>query len=383
MRGIKLENKGPNMFEKFKTPSELIPSDPRFGCGPSLIPLEFIDALRESGVNILGTSHRKAPVKNLVKEVQEGLSKYFSLPEGYEVVVGNGGATFLFDMIAMGLVRKKAHHFTCGEFSSKWFKSSKALPWIDAEETSVEFGQGLDAKNIDGADMVAMTLNETSTGVMNTYLPEVDDITLLAIDATSGAGQIACDISKTDVFFFSPQKVFASEGGLFVTIMSPKALKRAMEINEDKSRYIAPIMNWKTAIDNSVKNQTYNTPSLTTLFFLNEQVKLMNKLGYGKVCEMATEKGNLLYSWASEKDYLSPYIQDEKHRSNAVATIDVKDGIDVNALLKVLESEGSVVGIDAYRKLGRNQFRISLFHNVTKDNLEKLTKLLSLAIESE
>ncbi|ATH08342.1 phosphoserine aminotransferase [Halobacteriovorax marinus] len=371
------------MFENYKTPQELRPSDPRFGCGPSLVPVEFLEKLAATGNSLIGTSHRKPAVKNLVKEVQEGLATYFNIPSDYRVVLGNGGATFLFDMIALGLVRKKAAHFTCGEFSQKWFKSSKAVPWIEAEEFKSEYGQGMITKDVTGADLIATTLNETSTGVQIDGLPDVGEDTLLCVDATSGAGQVPCDISKTDVFFFSPQKVFASEGGLWVAIMSPKAIARSKEIESNKERYIPGIMSWDAAISNGEKNQTYNTPSISTIFFLNEQVKLMNEFGgYDKAIKYAQDKADLIYGWATEKPYLSPYVGEEKFRSTAVATIDVDDKYDASALIKVFEKEGSVNGIDAYRKLGRNQFRISLFHNVKIEDLEKLTKMISMAIEA-
>ncbi|MBL6989756.1 MAG: phosphoserine transaminase [Bacteriovoracaceae bacterium] len=371
------------MFENFKTPEELIPSDPRFGCGPSLIPVEFVEKLVATNMHLLGTSHRKSAIKNLVKEVQEGLRSYFKVPANYQIVLGNGGATLLFDMIALGIVDRKAAHFTCGEFSNKWFKSTDLVPWISAVEHTVEYGQGIDGQNVDDADLIAVTLNETSTGVQLSALPEVDEDTLLAIDATSGAGQIPCDVSKTDIFFFSPQKVFASEGGLWVAFLSPKAVYRAMRISEDSDRYVPGIMNWKTALTNSEKNQTYNTPSVSTLFYLNEQIKLMNELGYDKVCNLAQEKATFLYNWANEKDYLSPYIAEEKYRSTAVACIDLDEKYDANALIKLLADEKVVYGIDAYRKLGRNQFRISLFHNVTLDNLKKLTQIIDMAIQQE
>ena len=371
------------MFENYKTPKELIPSDPRFGCGPSLIPVDFLEKLAATGPNLLGTSHRKPAVKNLVKEVQEGLTKFFNVPSDYLVVLGNGGATFFFDMIALGLVDKKAAHFTCGEFSSKWFKASKDVPWIDAQEIKSEYGDGVRAENIADADLIAVTLNETSTGVQLEELPSVDSETLLCVDATSGAGQIRCDISKTDVFFFSPQKVFASEGGLFVAFMSPKALKRAAEIEKRSDRYIPGIMSFDAAISNSEKNQTYNTPSISTLFFLNEQVKLMNEFGgYEKACEYADKKAQLLYSWAEDKPYLSCYVAESKYRSRAVATIDVDDKYNAEDIIAAFTKEGTVNGIDAYRKLGKNQFRISMFHNVKFEDLEKLTKMISLAIES-
>jgi phosphoserine aminotransferase len=370
------------MFENYSAPSELIPSDPRFGCGPSLIPVEFVQRLADTGVHLLGTSHRKQPVKNLVKEMQDGLRKYFNIPSDFTIAVGNGGATFLFDMIALGIVEKKVTHFTCGEFSEKWYKSSKAVPWIEAEQVSVDFGKGITPTNVPGSDLIACTLNETSTGVQLDSIPEVDANTILAVDATSGGGQCPIDVSKVDMYFFSPQKVFASEGGLFVCIMSPKARARAEKIAGDKSRYIPPIMDWLVCLDNSDKNQTYNTPAIATLFFLNEQVKLMNTVGYAKVQEQSQKKADLLYGWADEKPYLSCYIQEPQYRSIAVATIDVDDKVDVDGLLKKLEGDKIVYGIDAYRKLGRNQFRIGLFHNIKIEDLEKLTKLLSNAIES-
>lgn len=369
-------------FDNFQVPENLKPSDPRFGCGPSLIPTEFVDRLASTGKHLLGTSHRKSAVKNVVKELQEGLSNYFSLPKDYTVALGNGGATFLFDMIGLGMVNKKSAHFTCGEFSEKWHKSHSLIPWIEAELKNVEYGMGVTPTVVSGADMICATLNETSTGVQLDQIPTVDADTILAIDATSGAGQCPMDVSKTDLFFFSPQKVFASEGGFFVAIMSPKARERALKIATDKSRYIPEIMNWKYCIENSDKNQTYNTPAISTMFFLNEQVKLMNKLGHTKVEEMAAKKANLLYSWAEEKSYLSPYIKDPKFRSLSVATIDVDDKLPVDGLIDRLEKLKLVYGIEAYRKLGRNQFRISLFHNISYEDLDKLTKIISLALES-
>ncbi len=361
------------------------PTDPRFGCGPSLIPVEFVEKLAKTGPYFLGTSHRSSSVKNVVKEIQEGLRKYFELPDGYEIVLGNGGATLLFDMIGLGLVEKKILHYTCGEFSHKWFLSSKAIPWIEAIEKKFDFGEGVSySQENDDFDVCCLTLNETSTGVQLSEIPELDrEKTLLAIDATSGAGQVSFDVKNADLFFFSPQKVFASEGGLFVCIMSPRAKKRAIDIAKNKDRYIPGIMNWETAIDNSEKNQTYNTPSLSTLFFLNEQIKRMNDLGYSKVVEEAERKYNLMKNWVESKDYLSFYVKEECFRSRAVATIDVDESVNVQSILKKLSDDKIVFGIESYRKLGRNQFRIALFHNITYEDLEKLTILLSDFIENQ
>jgi len=369
------------MFETYKVPQNLIPSDPRFGVGPSLVPVEHMKALAETGTKLLGTSHRKSAVKNVCKEIQEGLSKYYNLPAGYEVVLGNGGATFLFDMIGLGLVKKSSLHFTTGEFSTKWFNAHNKIPWISATKEAVDFGEGINPVNTPGYDMICCTLNETSTGVMTTAIPDVDENTLLAVDATSGAGQIPLDMSKVDVYFFSPQKVFASEGGFFVCIMSPKAIKRAESLY-DRDSYIPDIMSWKSAIENSRQNQTYNTPSISTLFFLNEQIKLMNKIGEAKVVELARQKAKHVYDWADSKDYLSCYIEDKNFRSIAVATINIDEKYPAEELSKTLREQGCVLDIDSYRKLGKNQFRISLFHNITLEDTQKLTAIISDAIES-
>ena len=371
------------MFDNFEVPQNLIPSDPRFGCGPSLVPTEFLTRLASTGPHFMGTSHRKSAVKNVVKEIQDGLMKYFNVPSDYLVVLGNGGATLLFDMLALGIVEKRATHFTCGEFSEKWYKSSKAVPWIETDQVAVPFGKGINGKAVAGSDLIAVTLNETSTGVQLSALPTVDANTILAVDATSGGGQCPCDVSKVDIYFFSPQKVFASDGGLWVAIMSPKALARAKKIAADKSRYVPDIMNWNNAISNSEQNQTYNTPALATLFMMNEQVKLMNTFGYVEVQKLAQRKADLLYSWAETKPYLSCFITEPEFRSVAVATIDVDTKVNVDDVIKFLEKKKYVYGIDGYRKLGRNQFRISMFHNISYTDLEKLTKVLSMMIESK
>ena len=330
---------------------------------------------------MLGTSHRKSAVRKLVQEMQEGLRTYFQLPSDYEVVLGNGGATLLWDMIGLGLVKKKSYHFVCGEFSDKWCRAHKNIPWLAPEARKVDFGHGLNPEAVEGFDLIACTLNETSTGVMLTDLPSTDEHTLLAIDATSGAGQIPIDFKKSDFYYFSPQKVFASEGGLYVAIFSPKARARAEEIARLESRFIPESLKWSHALENSRQNQTYNTPSIATIFFLNEQVKLMNQLGEKMVAELAAKKAELIYNWAESKSYLNPFVQERRFRSTAVATIDVDERFSADDLAMSLRKSGLVYDIDSYRKLGRNQFRIALFHNVSLENLEKLTRIISLAIE--
>ena len=372
------------MFENFKVPRELMPTDPRFGVGPSLIPLDSLNNLAATGSHLLGTSHRKPAVKNLVRELQEGLKKYFNLPQGYEVLLGNGGATLFWDMIGLNLVEKSSLHFVTGEFSEKWFKAHKQIPWIKAHEIKVEYGLGLNPSEQSGHDLICCTLNETSTGVMMSELSKMKDpSTLVAMDATSGAGQIKIDFNLVDVYYFSPQKVFASEGGLYVAIFSPKAIARAEKLALDKTRYVPESLKISHAIENSRGNQTYNTPAISTIFLMNEQVKLMNTLGEDKVIEMAKIKAKFMYDWAESRPYLSPYVENKEFRSEAVVTIDVDSKYKVDDLTKVLRDQGAAIDIDGYRKLNRNQFRIALFHNVTLENLEKLTKMIDLAITSE
>lgn len=368
------------MFENYKVPKELIPSDPRFGVGPSLIPVETLDKLRNTGHELLGTSHRKPAVRKVVEEFQTGLRAYFNLPSDYEIVLGNGGATFLWDMMGLGLVENNSLHTICGEFSDKWYKAHSLIPWIKTKKIEVEYGKGINPQIESGFDFIAGTLNETSTGVQITDVPQVDAHTLMAIDATSGAGQIALDFKKVDVYYFSPQKVFASEGGLYVAIMSPKAIERAQKLAKT-SRYIPEVMKWTNAIDNSRQNQTYNTPAITTIFFMNEQLKIMNKLGEKEVIKQAQAKAKAVYDWAESKTYLSPFIKETQFRSQAVATIDVDDKFKVDDLAKVLREQKVAYDIESYRKLNRNQLRIALFHNVELENLEKLMKIISNAIE--
>lgn len=374
------------MFDNFEVPQELRPSDHRFACGPSLVPEVFLTNLANTGKDLMGTSHRASAVKNLVKETQENIAKYFQLDSDHEVILGNGGATCFFDMAAQNLTKSHSTHHVCGEFSQKWHKAHKIYPGIETTLRNVDFGQGITPEDDPQADLICATLNETSTGVQIDSLPSIHDGGLLAIDATSGGGQVPCDVNKTDCFFFSPQKVFASDGGLWVALMSTKACERAFELNEEgKSgkRYIPQFMDLKVAIENSRKNQTFTTPAIATIFMLNEQVKMLNEYGYERVQSLAKEKAQILYSWADEKPYLSCFVQDAKYRSNAVATIDVDEKVPVDTLVKRLADLNVATGIGSYRKLGRNQFRIASFHNITPEDLQKLTQILSLAIESK
>lgn len=372
---------GENMFENFKVPKELIPDDPRFGVGPSLIPTQAVEALVKSGHNLLGTSHRKMPVRNLVKQMQEGIRTYFNLPSDYQVVIGNGGATFVWDLIGFNLVEEKSLHFICGEFSDKWHRAHNAMPWVETKEVRVEYGMGINPVEEEGYDLICCTLNETSTGVQLSHIPKLTNAnTLMAVDATSGAGQIQVNFNDIDFYYFSPQKVFASDGGFYVAIMSPKAVKRVKKIHG--TRFIPESLKLQYAIENSLENQTYNTPSIATIFFLNEQVKLMNKVGQDKVIAESKRKAKLMYDWIEEKPYLSAFVLEKEFRSDSVVTIDVDKQYIMEDLTRVLREQDVAFDIDGYRKLGRNQLRIALFYNVSYSNLKKLTQVISLAIEN-
>lgn len=372
------------MFKNLEIPKELWPSDPRFGVGPSLIPKKVIEDLANTNSEYLGTSHRKPAVVKVVQELQEGLRTYFNLPDDYEIILGNGGATFLFDMMGLGLVEKKSAHFTLGEFSHKHYLSHKKIPWIEATEFATPYGEGSDPKFVEGFDFVSGVLNETSTGVAIKGLPDYTKTdTIFALDATSGGGQVPCDIKLVDFYYFSPQKVFASEGGLYVAFMSRKARERALKIAKDTRRYIPEVMSFENAITNSIKHQTYNTPSLSSLFYLNEQVKRLNQFGgEKKVVEAANKKAKIIYDWAENHKHLTPYVKDKSYRSNAVATIDADDSFKVEELTDRLRELGIVYDIDSYRKLGRNQFRIGMFHNIGSEDLSKLTQLIDFALKN-
>ena len=367
-----------NVFANYIPPPELVPSDPRFGSGPSRINSHHIESLHATGPHLLGTSHRRDAVKNLVGSIQESLIDYLRIPNDYAVVLGNGGASFLFDALGLVAVESKSKHFTCGEFSSKWWKSHNLVPWIEAK--NVEMTEN-NLQVIEEEDAVCITLNETSTGIMIPDLPRVDNA-LLYIDATSGAGQIYCDLQKVDIFFFSLQKIFASDGGSFVAIISPKAQERIKSLSKDQGRYVPAIMNLHEHIQHSRKLQTYNTPSIATLFLFYQQLVYMQSIGYDKIVAEALTRAKTVYDWANSKPYLNPYVENHRMRSSTVATIDVNSAVNVNLLLARLHELQIVYGIESYRKLNRNQFRLSLFYNISFDDIKKLLDLLSHAIES-
>ncbi len=371
------------MTDAITIPDSLKPADGRFGAGPSKVRQEAVQALATEGSKLLGTSHRQAPVKNLVGRVRTGLSDLFSVPEGYEVVLGNGGATAFWDIAAFGLVREKSQHLVFGEFSSKFASSTKAAPWL-AEPTVISSATGTRpvAQAEAGVDVYAWAHNETSTGVMTEVkrVEGADEGALLLVDATSGAGGLPVDLAEVDAYYFAPQKCFASDGGLWVSIMSPAALARATEI-KGSGRYIPPFFDLVTAIDNSKLDQTYNTPSLSTLFLFAEQLDWLNSQGGLEFAVgRTTASSDALYGWAEKTSYTTPYVANPDERSLVIGTIDFDDAIDASAIAKALRANG-IVDVEPYRKLGRNQLRVAMFPAIDPSDVEALTGCIEYVVD--
>lgn len=364
-------------------PLDIKPADGRFGAGPSKVRTEAVDALAATGTSLLGTSHRQAPVKNLVGAVRDGVRDLFQLPEGYEVILGNGGSTAFWDVATHGLIENKSQHLTFGEFSSKFAKAAKLAPWLaDPTVVSADPGSHPDPVAESGVDVYALTHNETSTGVAAPVkrVAGADDGSLVVVDATSGAGGLPVDIAETDVYYFAPQKSFASDGGLWVAVFSPAALERAARVH-GSGRHVPEFFSLPTAIDNSLKNQTYNTPALATLFLLNEQLTWFNSQGGldWAVRRTAASSGTL-YGWAEASKHATPFVTDPAKRSQVIGTIDFSDEIDAAAVAKVLRANG-IVDTEPYRKLGRNQLRVAMFPAVDPADIEALTACVDYVID--
>lgn len=363
-------------------PQELIPNDGRFGCGPSKVRPAQLQAIADSAA-IIGTSHRQAGVKDVVGSVREGLSELFSLPEGHEIVLSLGGATAFWDAASFGLIRNKSAHLTYGEFSGKFATVSKKAPWLDAPEIiEAEPGTAPSPSQLDNADadVVAWAHNETSTGAMVDVTRPAGDA-LVLIDATSGAGGLPVDIAQTDAYYFSPQKCFASDGGLWLAAFSPAAIERVEEIAAS-DRYIPAFLDLKTAVDNSRKNQTYNTPAVSTLVMLDNQVKWMNDNGgLDGMVKRTTESSSHLYNWAESRDGANPFVTPASGRSLVVGTIDFDDSIDAAQIAKILRANG-VLDTEPYRKLGRNQLRIGMFPAIDPEDVKKLTGAIDWILDN-
>ncbi|OLZ52015.1 phosphoserine transaminase [Amycolatopsis keratiniphila] len=363
-------------------PADLKPADGRFGCGPSKVRDEQLANLAKSGATYLGTSHRQKPVKSLVGRVRVGLSELFSLPEGYEVVLGNGGTTAFWDAAAFGLVRERAQHFTYGEFSSKFATVTKGAPFLaDPIVVKADPGSAPEIAYEAGADLVGWAHNETSTGVaVPVRRPEGSEGALVAIDATSGAGGLPVKAEDFDVYYFAPQKSFASDGGLWIALASPAAVERIGEIGAS-DRWIPEFLSLTTALDNSRKDQTYNTPAVSTLFLLADQIEWMNSNGGLEWTTSRTrDSSTRLYEWAEKTGYTTPFVSDPSLRSQVVGTIDFADEVDAAAVAKVLRANG-IVDTEPYRKLGRNQLRVGLFPAIDPDDITKLTQSIEYVVE--
>ncbi|MBB3663496.1 MULTISPECIES: phosphoserine transaminase [Prauserella salsuginis group] len=363
-------------------PAELKPSDGRFGCGPSKVRPEQLANLAKEGANVLGTSHRQKPVKSLVGRVRSGLTQLFGLPDGYEVVLGNGGTTAFWDAAAFGLVRERAQHFTYGEFSSKFAKVTDNAPFLD--KSVIVEGEPGSAPEISyqaGCDLVGWAHNETSTGVaVPVKRPAGSDDALVAIDATSGAGGLPVKAEDFDVYYFAPQKCFASDGGLWIALMSPKAVQRVEEIGAS-DRWVPEFLSLQTALDNSRKDQTYNTPAVATLLTLADQIDWMNAGGgLDWTTARTKDSSSRLYEWAEQNSYTRPYVSDPSLRSQVVGTIDFDDDIDAAAIATALRANG-VVDTEPYRKLGRNQLRVGMFPAIEPDDVTALTKCIEYVVE--
>ncbi|GAA5225519.1 phosphoserine transaminase [Paeniglutamicibacter antarcticus] len=365
-------------------PEDLLPVDGRFGAGPSKVRPEQLQALVDAGTRLLGTSHRQAPVKNLVGEIQEGLKTFFNAPDDYEVVLGVGGSTAFWDVATFGLVRNKAQHLSFGEFGSKFASATNKAPFLKPSSIIVaEPGTRPVPVAEAGVDVYAWPQNETSTGVAAPVhrVEGADEDSLVVIDATSAAGGLAVDVSQADVYYFAPQKNFASDGGLWIAFFSPAAIARAEEI-ASSGRWIPDFLSLKTAIDNSRLNQTYNTPALSTLVTLNAQVQWLNANGGLEFAAARTaDSASRVYDWAEASKVASPYVASAEDRSNVIATIDFDGSVDAAAIAKTLRANG-VVDVEPYRKLGRNQLRIATFVAIEPEDVSALLKCIEYVLQN-
>jgi phosphoserine aminotransferase len=373
-------------------PDELKPGDGRFGCGPSKVRPDAIARLATEGAAVMGTSHRQKPVKALVAEIRSGLRELFSTPDGYEVALGNGGATAFWDAAAFGLVERRSAHLAFGEFSQKFASVTKGAPFLeDPVVVSADPGDAPDPGALgasvgdSGVDLLAWAHNETSTGVMTPVTrvggdPVNSDGALVAIDATSGAGGLPVDLTQVDAYYFAPQKCFAADGGLWLALLSPAAQERIATLHASE-RWIPEFLSLHTALENSVKDQTYNTPAVATLFLLADQITWMLEHGGLEWCVSRTRASSEhLYGWAEGTCYTTPFVADPAKRSLVVGTIDFEDSVDAAAVAATLRANG-IVDVEPYRKLGRNQLRVGMFPAVETADVQALTACIDWVVE--
>jgi len=370
------------MADQLTIPENLKPRDGRFGSGPSKVRPEQLTALTTTAAALFGTSHRQAPVKDLVGRVRNGLRDFFSVPDGYEVVLGNGGATAFWDAAAFGLIDKRSLHLSYGEFSSKFASAVTNNPFVgEPIIIKADAGSAPEPKSDPSVDVIAWAHNETSTGVaVPVARPDGSSDALVVIDATSGAGGLPVDIADTDAYYFAPQKNFASDGGLWLAILSPAALGRIKAIAES-GRWVPDFLSLPIAVENSLKNQTYNTPAIGTLVLLAEQIDWM--LGNGGLdwaVKRTADSSQRLYSWAHDRPYTTPFVAEPRLRSQVVGTIDFNDDVDAAAVAKALRANG-IVDTEPYRKLGRNQLRVAMFPAVEPDDVSALTECIDWVVE--
>ncbi len=368
---------------KIVIPADLKPADGRFGSGPTRVRQQQVDALAAAGANLLGTSHRQAPVRAVVQRVREGLAQLFALPADYLVALGNGGTTAFWDAAAFGLVDTRAQHLTFGEFSAKFAKVTRSAPWLaDPSVISSDPGRHPLPAAEAGIDAYALTHNETSTGVAMPVrrVAGADDGALVLVDATSAAGGIAVDAAEYDAYYFAPQKCFGADGGLWLALLSPAAVERIARIAAS-GRYIPEFLSLQLAVDNSRLEQTYNTPAVATLILLAEQVEwMLANGGMAWTTDRTAASSGILYNWADKSPVASPFVTDPAQRSPVVVTIDFADTIEATALSAVLRANG-IVDTDSYRKLGRNQLRIGTFPAVEPADVEALTTCIDYLLE--
>jgi phosphoserine aminotransferase len=374
-----------------KIPSDLKPADGRFGSGPSRLRPGALDRLAGPGAGLMGTSHRQAPVKDLVARVRRGVRELLSVPDRYEVVLGNGGTTAFWDAATCCLVRERALHLSYGEFSSKFAACTRAAPFLaDPVVVEAPAGDAPDPMAIDLADadpvsdVLAWAHNETSTGVMVPVdRPERSGDPLVLIDATSGAGGLPVDVGRADAYYFAPQKGFASDGGLWLAVLSPAALDRVQELAADRNRWIPAFLSLQIALENSVKEQTYNTPAIATLFLLADQLEwMLEQGGLEAMVKRTRRSSDHLYDWADSHPHAEPFVADPAKRSLVVGTIDFDDEVEAAEVAAVLRANG-IVDVEPYRKLGRNQLRIAMFPATDPDDVQALTACIDWVLEQQ
>ncbi|HUX05141.1 MAG TPA: phosphoserine transaminase [Acidimicrobiales bacterium] len=366
--------------DTLRIPQELLPRDGRFGSGPSKIRQDQLTALLADSTTYLGTSHRQATVRNKVAEVRDGLRNLFSLPDGYEVLLGNGGTTCFWDAATFHLIAERSQHLSFGEFSSKFASSAKAAPHLgDPQIIKSDAGTHPVAVADNGVDLYALTHNETSTGVMMEVRRPEGATGLVAVDATSGAGGLMVDPNQFDCYYFAPQKSFASDGGLWLALCSPAAVER-IETLAASDRWTPAFFDLKIALDNSRLNQTYNTPALATIHLLASQIKWMNDNGGLEFSSgRSRTSAEILYTWAEASDFATPFVTNPAERSNVVGTIDFSDEVDAGVIAKVLRANG-IVDTEPYRKLGRNQLRIAMFPSVDPEDVASLCACINYVV---